>query len=253
MRKRVIEPCNGVVDCLNARSSGSHLFRSTQHDYRKPQRPRGSDLAVSRGAAAILGDQYLDTVRRQQSAVVGLAKWATTEDVGRVRDRQRRFHGVDAADEIAVLWRLDKRRQFFASECDKHPSRSGSKNPHRCVDIVDFSPAVSGNRGPGRPFERQKPHAASGCGAHRIFRNHRRVGVRCINEHVESLRRQKRGKPLKTAETTNPHRRWLNSWPCRASGKRHHHLKSRADDKPFSQLPRLCRATENENAQHVAS
>ena len=253
MRKRVIEPGNGVVDCLNARSSGNRRFRSTQHNYGKPQRPRGSDLAVGCGASAILADQDLDTMRHQQRAVVGLAKWTATKNVGRVRNREWRVHGVDSADEVAVLRRFDKWPQFFATQRDKHPPRCGSQGLHRFADIVDFIPAISGYRRPAWPFERQKPHAASGCGAQRIGRNHRRVGVRSIDQGVEALRSQKRGEPLATAETTNPHWHRLNGWPRRASGKRHHHLKPRADDKPFGQLPRFRCSTENENAPHVAS
>ena len=77
----MIEPRQNIVDGLDARHRGQR--RPAQHDDRKAERARRRDLAVGRGAAAVLAHHDLDAMLRQQGTLVGLGKRPARGDADR--------------------------------------------------------------------------------------------------------------------------------------------------------------------------
>ncbi len=72
--ERMIEPGDRIVDGLDRGRFGRR--RPAQHDDVDAERARRGDLAVGRAAAAVLGDDDIDRVRRHQRAIVGFAERA---------------------------------------------------------------------------------------------------------------------------------------------------------------------------------
>ena len=64
----MIEPGDCLVHRLDRRSL--RLCGSAQHDDANPERARRGDLAIGRGAAAVLGDDDIDGVLPQQLALI---------------------------------------------------------------------------------------------------------------------------------------------------------------------------------------
>ena len=75
----MIEPGDRVLDRRDRGSIGRR--RPAQHDHVDAERARRGDLAVGRGAAAVLGDHHVDAMRGQQRVIVGFAERAAAGDI----------------------------------------------------------------------------------------------------------------------------------------------------------------------------
>jgi len=250
MRERMINPGDRGVDRLDTRHADA-LLGAAQHNDGQRERTRRGDLPIGRGTAAVFGDQDIDVMGHEQRAFVRFAKWPAAGDVRCVRHGERRLDGIDAAHEVVVLRRLDERRQFLAAESDKHASCRSSERAHGGRHVGDIDPAVACNGDPGRPLEREQPHTARGRSLRGIGRDHCGIRMRCIDQRVDPLPDQIVGKPLETTEPPYPHRHGLGCGFGGASGQRQRHLEVGARRKALAELPRLCRAAENENAHVV--
>ncbi len=75
----MIEPSDGVFDCLNR--SSIRLRRPAQHDDVNAACARRGDLAVGCRTAAVLRDHHVDAMLGHQRAVVSFAERAAAGDV----------------------------------------------------------------------------------------------------------------------------------------------------------------------------
>ena len=163
--QRMIEPGDRLFDRLDRGSIGRG--RPAQHDNVDAERARRGDLAVGRGAAAVLGDDHIDAMLGQQRTIVGFAERAAAGDVADMRQRQRRIDRIDAADQIIVLRRIARTAQ---SRCGRARERRGA--------AFDRAPAPPrGHRSPrssGRPQLRSMAAGAARPAARRFAARLRR-------------------------------------------------------------------------------
>ena len=245
----MIEPGDRILDRLDGGYRRQH--RPTQHDNPKAERARRRDLAVGSRAAAVLGYHDLDAMRAEKRAIISLAEGTARGDIDSMRDRERRIDGIDAAHQIMMLRRADKRRQLFATKGKKNAMRPAAEALHRLAHISDLGPAVTGDRLPWPASQRQHWHGRGFGGPQGIGGNHGGIGMSRIDERVDAFGAQIGCKPIRAAEAADPHRHGVGDGCRRAAGERHHHRKIGTSGQAFRQAPRFCRAAKNENA-HVA-
>src|SRR5215831_4689763 len=113
----MIEPVESVLDRFDRR----HLrqYRAAQHDHREAEGAGRGDLSIARLSAAVFRDDDLDAVLLEQRALVAFKERTSPEDIGGVRDCERRIDRINTADEIMVLRRAHQRRELVAAERDK--------------------------------------------------------------------------------------------------------------------------------------
>ena len=212
------------------------------------QRARRRDLAVGRAPATVLGDHRIDSMRAHKRLIMGRAERTTIGDIADARQRQRRFDGVDAADQIKVLRRRDERRELGAAERNKDPARSFSQSAHRISDIDCFDPTVTRNSAPWRPAKHNQRHARLVGGSAGICRNDIGVGMRRVDQSVDAFLANILGKTGGAAEAAaaNRHRLWRRR--LGAAGQRCDDFEIRAFRQPLGQFSRFGRAAEDKDA-----
>ena len=142
--QRMIEPLHHGIDCVDRMGIGCR--RPAHQDHLDAEVARGGDLAVRGVAAAVFGDDDFDAVGLHQRAVGSFTERTARGDVARVRQRQRRIDGIDAAEQINVLWRGGEGRKVVAAERDEYTARLSRRlrRPRRAVSLtsVQRSPAT---------------------------------------------------------------------------------------------------------------
>ena len=245
----MIEPVNRVLDgacgsaCIGRR-------RPAHHNDLDAERARGCDLAISGAAAAVLGNNNIDPVRRYERAIVGFAKRPARRNVSDVRQRQRRIDRIDAADQINVLRRRAERRQLVAAQRHKDIAAVLAERMHRGAGVVDLDPAVTRHGIPWRPVQYQKSDAGRARSRRRISRNRRRIGMRGVDQSIHALGGKMRGQALGPAETADPHRDGMRNRRGGAAGERQGHVKPVAPREALAQQARLRGAAKNQDAWH---
>ncbi len=247
----MIEPRKGLLDGVYARCV--RIRRPVQHDHLDAERARGGDLAIGRGAAAVLRYDNFDLVFCHQRAITCFAERAARGDVGDMRKWQRRVNRIDAADQITVLWGACKRREFVAADGDEHIAAFQADGISRRTRIPDLDPPVPRHCAPGRATQRYKRHGHLACRRGGVLRDDIRVGVRGVDQRVDTLCGEMIRQALGAAKTANTDRHGMRNRRGRTSGERQRHLKAGALREPFRQLPRFRRAAEDEDFRHAAS
>jgi len=247
----MIEPSKGVLDGVYARCIGSR--RPAHHNDLNAECARCGDLAMGRAAAAVLRYEDFDLVMRHERTVAGFAERAARRDVCHVRQRQRRIHRIDAADQIMVLRCCRERRELFAADGDKHVSALLSDGVNRRPHVADFGPAISSHGTPWRPAKRHKLHRGFARRCRSAVRNDICVGMRSIDQRVDSLRREMMSQALRTAETAYADRHRMCNRQRGAACERQSHVKAAALSKPFGQLPCFRRTAEDKDFRHAVS
>lgn len=223
-----------------------------QHDHRESERTRGCDLAVGRGAAAVLGHDDFDAMLRQQNLLVAFGKWTAADNVRRVRHIQRRLDRIDTPDEIVVLRRRGERRDLVPADGEQHTFRRRSERRNGAGHIIDANPAIARHNAPCRSpqgNQRNPGRMGSFCG---VFRNHRGIGMRGIDQGVDMFGGEISGQSFRAAKTADPHRNRLSRRRFGAAGERQHRFDVGAIRQQSRELPRFRRAAEYENVLHAA-
>ena len=249
--QRMIEPRKRGIDALDRRP-GRRRRPAHQDDLDTERTGRG-DLAIGRWTAAVLGDDDVDTVRLQQRAIVGFAERSARCDVGHRRQRQRRIDRVDAADQIAMLRRAGKRREFVAAERDKDASAFRADSVYCGACVIHFDPAIARDCGPGRPAQRHKAHAGLARGGRGVCRNDGRVRMRSVDQNVDAFRSEIIGQTRSAAEAADPDGYGMRNRRSGAAGERQRHLEIAAPGQAFAQHAGFGSAAENEDAWHAVS
>jgi hypothetical protein len=247
----MIEPGERVLDSVYVRCVRSR--RPAQHDHLNAECTRRGDLAISRGTATVLGYDDFDLVLCHQRAVIRFAERPARSDVGDMRKPQRRVHRIDAADQITVLRRACKGREFVAADGDEYVAVFLSDSVNRHVDVVDLDPSVARNCAPGRPPQSHKCHEGFARRRDGILRDNMCVRMRGVDQRVDALRGEIGGQPLGAAKAADADRYRVRNRRSRAAGERQRHVKAGAASKPCRQLPRFRRAAEDEDFCHAGS
>jgi len=199
----LIEP----VDSLTDRCHGGTVRhgRPLEHEYRYTERPGCRNLAVRGVPAAVLGDDRVDGVRLQQCAIRRLGKRPARQNVGCMRDVERRIYGINTSDEVVMLWSTTERTQLLAPDCEESSSRAAAQCTHGTLGACDVNPKITVDCLPRRPTQ-GKQRSTRLCGSQRRVRgNHFRVRMRGIYQEVyfvgTQIVRKARGAP----ESADPH------------------------------------------------
>ncbi len=247
----MIEPVERILHSFDGRRCRRR--RTAQHSHADTQFTRCSDLAVGGAAAAVLGDHGLDAMFRHQSPVIRFAEWAATSHVGHLRQRQRRIDGIDATDQIKVLRGLVEWAELVAAERNKDAARRCLERAHCLTHVAYFGPSVASSRDPWRPPQRQQRDAGLAGSFDGIVGYDASIGMRGVDQKVDTLARQIVRKPCDAAEATAAHGHGLACRRSGAAGERKPHIEFGPACQPLRQQSRFCGAAENEDALHAAS
>lgn len=226
--------------------------RATEQNDLGADGPRGRDLAIRSGAAAILRHHDGDAMNLEQRAIAFLRKRATRLDIGCVRNRQWRIDRLDAAHEIMVLRRAAEGCNLLASKSEKDPTRGGAQGADGIPRIGHLGPAIARKRRPRWSPEGHVRNAGHRGRLHSILRYGCRVRMRRIDEYIDLLGAEISGEPLGAAEPTNADRGGHRHGRIGTAGERNRKLESLPGE-PFAQQACFRRATENEDVHVYAS
>jgi len=222
--------------------------RPAQHDHLDSERARRRDLAIARGAAAVLGDDGIDSMQAHKRAVIRLAEWTARGHIGRACQQQGRLDRIDAADQIKVLQRVGQWVEFAAAERDKDPARPICKRAHRRADIGHFLPAIAGDCMPRRPAQGNEGHGGLPRRRAGICRNDVGIGMRGVDQRVDFLGNEIVGEARHTTKATAAQARRLRRGEFGTTGKRHDNFEFAVLGEALGQFPRFRRPAENEDA-----
>ena len=247
----MIKPFHHGVDTFHRRRS--RCGRPAHQDHLNAEGTRGGDLAVGGIAAAVFGDDDFDAVRLHQRAVVGLAERSTRGDISRLRQRQRRINGINAAEQINVLRCGGERRKVIAPERDKDATRFPPDGTRRSGGVVDFGPTVPGNLIPWRAPQRNEGHASFARGFDSIHRDSAGIGMGGVNQRIDLVCHKVMGEPGSAAKAARPYRHDVRDGRRGAAGERERHIDATAPGEAFAQYARFRGAAENKDAGHAKS
>lgn len=180
--------------------------RPLDHDDRQAKPSRRFDFAVTGAAAGIFGNHSLDAVFLQHADFVVQRKGAACGDVARMRYVQRRLHGVDAADEIAVPGRGFEGKKLLAAESQKYTPAFISKRGNSLFGSIGALPSVTWLSLPGGTRKRHKWNVGQSCCFNRVGGNFCRIRMGGIDQNIETLGANEIRQPCCAAKPATAHR-----------------------------------------------
>lgn len=181
------------------------LPRPLDHDNRQMELSGRFDLAVTCCATRVFRYHDLNAVFFQHTDFVLRCERTACSDVTRIRQLQRRFHGIDAADEIVVLGRGLKRKKLLSTERQKHASALAAKRDDRLIDALDTLPVIARLTLPGRTRKPDERNACSLRRLHGIGGNSGGIGMGRIHQNIEIPGADEIRQPRRTAEAATAH------------------------------------------------
>ncbi len=242
----MIDKAERVFDSINR--ADIVLLLALDHNDRDTQRAGGSDLAIGRRAAAVLGDDDFDPVLDQKCAFGGLLEGAGRQNVLRMGYAELRHDGIDAPDQIAVLRCAFEIEDLLSADGEENAFWGGIESLNRLSDGVNIRPAIAGLRFPRGAAQGKKRNSGAARRDDCIVRDARRKGMGGIDQKVEIFSLQKLGKPVAATEAAAAGGNRLCHRLCRSSGQRKQAVAIGALRQGSGQLPRLGRAAKNQDA-----
>ena len=242
----MIDKAERVFDSFN-RADIVRLL-TFDHDHPDTERTGRSDLAIGRRAAAVLGDDDLDPVCDQKCALSGLFEGAGRQNVLRMGYAELRHDGIDAADQIAVLRCAFEMEDLLSADGEENAFRRSAKSLDCIADGANTGPAIAGLRFPHGAAQRKKRNSGPARRDGRIVRDACGKGMGGIDQKVETLGRQKIGKPVAATEAAAAGGNRLCHRLRRASGQRKQAVAIGALRQGSGQLPRFGRAAKDQDA-----
>ena len=242
----MIDKAERVFDSLN-RADIVRLL-TFDHDHPDTERTGRSDLAVGCRPAAVLGDDDLDPVCDQKCALSGLLEGPGCENIAGIGCAELRRNGIDAADQIAVLRCAFEMEDLLSADGEENAFWGGIESLNRLSDGVNTGPAIAGFRFPHGAAQGKKRNWGAARRDDCIVRDARRKGMGGIDQKVETLGRQKIGKPVAATEAAAAGGNRLCHRLCRASGQRKQAVAIGALRQGSGQLPRFGRAAKDQDA-----
>jgi hypothetical protein len=247
----MIKPSNRRTDSCHR---GHFQFRrSPQQHHGNAELARRNDLAVGRAAAAVLRDDYINRMREEQRSLLIFFEGASGDDVARIRHRERRFHRIDASNQVMVLRRRGKVRDLLSTHGEEHILALDAQRVNGLACIEHFGPSIAGDGVPRRPLQRNHRGIGLQGGAERVGRNRRRIRMsridQCIDLIVEQVLREA-GDP---AEPAAAHRYYLSQRRGGAARQRQGYRDVGTVREVLPELPGLRRPSKNEDVfSHAA-
>ena len=240
------EPIHRGLRGTDARSR--RLERTLDHDDRKTEVARSSDLRVGRRPARVLRDQDIDGLRLQKIALRLQIERAALQKQPALGRQSTRLGRIDAPHEVIMVGSGAEGPHVLPADGEKHAARARAERGDGRFNARHRSPAVAVSGRPRLARQDQQRHVAR-------LRRGKGVGgdTNCkrmsgIDDGLDTLGGQPLREPIGAAEAPNAigNRRLCRS--CSASGER-----KRREEAPIArqqpcQVVRFGRAAEDEDA-----
>lgn len=246
----MIEPGQYIIDSVH-RGHGRQS-RPAQQDHRDAKRARRGDLAVGGLAAAVLGNDNVDAMVQEQSALIGFRERAARQQVFGPWQPQGRHDRIDGSDQVIVLRGDGERGHFLAADAEKDATRTFAERAHGFRAIGDLLPMIAGDGAPGRALQRQQLSPGARGGLCRVRRHSRRVRMGGVDQDIDARLDEVGGQALDAAEAAAAHRHRLRGGCDRAAGERQRDAQIVTRGQVPGQLPRFEGAAKDEDMSHVA-
>lgn len=181
------------------------------HDDGNAQLPRRLDLAVGRRPAGVFADHRLNAIFAQHGDFIGESKGSTGRDVARLGHDKRRLDGIDAANEIVVLWCGLKGQQFLTAKGQKRGAAFLPESGDGTVDVGHLAPIASRRPHPRRTLQGHQRHFSYACRLDRIGRYARGIGMGGIDQQIEGVVLDETRQPARATKATAAHRHRLRN------------------------------------------
>ena len=246
----MIEPGQRIIDRVH-RGHGRQS-RPAQQDHRYAKRARRGDFAIGGLAAAVLGNDNVDAMARQQGALIGFRERAARQQVFGPWQPQCRRDRIDGSDQIIVLRSDGECGHFLATDAEEDATRTFAERAHSFRAIGDLLPMIAGDGAPGRALQRQQLHPGTRGGLCRVRRHSRRIRMGGVDQDIDARLHEVGGQALDAAEATATHRHRLHGGCDCAAGERQRDAQIVTRGQVAGQLPRFESAAEDEDMSHVA-
>lgn len=242
----MIDPLERSIDCFDHWQTGS--LRALDHDHLDAEVPCRLDLAVSRIAAAILGDDYLDSMPLQQVQFVRQSERASAGDVADIGHRQRRLDGIDAADPILVLRRRIGQMRLLPASRQENAQGQSAERGHGLRNTMHREPVIALDRHPGRTAQRKSRHIALNSHLRSIGGDAGCERMGGVYQQIDPFILKITSKTLRAAETAAAHRNGLRRRISGPARERQDNVKIGAGGKPRRQSAGLGRTAQDQYA-----
>jgi hypothetical protein len=185
------------------------MYGTCDHDDGNAQLPRRVDLAVRRRPAGVLANYRLNAIVAQHGDFIAKGKGPSGRDVAGMGHNKWRLDGIDATNEIVVLWRGLEGQQFLTAKRQKRGAAFLPQSGHGIVYIGHLAPIVSRRPHPRRTLERNQRHSSYACRLDRVGGYARGIGMSGIHQKIEGVVLDKTCQSARAAKATAAHRHWL--------------------------------------------
>ncbi len=221
--------------------------RAGDHHDLEPKQARGLDLGIGRRAAAVLGDDSVDTVLPHQFDFALEREGATVENIFDIGKGERRIDGIDAAHKVEMLRRDLGMVGALPAGRQEDAARSRPKGCNRLRNIGHDMPVVARFRQPFGADERKCRDTRASGGHRSIGRNAFGEGMGGIDQQAVAAFGQESRQAVGPAETADTDRNRLSGRGLRAAGKRQQDVELFARGKFRGQSARLAGAAEDQD------
>lgn len=230
---------------FDRRHDGSR--RARDHDDLEPKQACRLDLRIGRCAAAVLCNDGIDTILPHQVDFTFEREGATVEEIFDIGKGKRRIDGIDATDQIEMLWSDFGMMSALPAGRQEDAARGRPKCGNRRWNVGHDMPMIARFRDPFRTDERERRDTGTFGGRRGICRNALGEGMGGIDQEITSSFRQEGRKTLCPAEPPNANGNRLLGRSLRAAGQRQENVEVFPRGKRCSQPARLAGAAEDQD------
>ena len=241
-----------MIDCLercfhrfDRRQGGSR--GAGDHDNLDTEQTCGLDLGVGRRAAAVLGDDGIDTMLPHQVDFAFEREGATVEDIVDIGKGKRRIDRIDTAHQIEMLWGDLGVMGALTAGRQKDAARGRAKCRNRRRNIRNDMPVIARFGHPFRANERERADTGAFSSNGGIGRNAFGEGMRGIDQQVKASSRQEVRKTLRTTEAADTDGNRLLGGSLRAARQRQKNVELFPRGKFFGKPARFAGSAEDQD------
>lgn len=242
----MIDPIECSLDCFDRRQAGE--LGAFDHNHPDVELPRRFDLRIGRVAAAVLGNDHLDTMPEQHLQFVRQPERPPAMDIADVRRRQRRVDRIDAADPVVMMGRGVSTMRLLPAGRHEHSQGRNAECGYGLRDAMHRKPVIAGNRHPGRPPQGKGQNAALSHSLRCIDRDAGCERMGCVDHQIDGFLSEIAGQTFGATKAAAAHRDQLRGRIGGSAGQRQHDIEIGASGEYRREFTSLRRAAQDQNA-----